>query len=433
MISDAKLTGNLSKGMAVARYMLDPDATVTDIDVKKLKKSSDHERILHIETDHALPVRFSDTPKSAAKHFLNQVKAWNRRNRPGQAPPQSNWEHRVVSFHPRDKQKVNAHKACKIAREALRSVATGDRPTLFVVHGDKEHLHVHLLYATVNEQGRIFNLHQDFRAWEHAMEALELKYDLVRVEKRKACADSNPDRLPDGTNPTKPESRMCGRTGEPSCKERLRKLIDEAIAECQSSPNGEKFSQFLTSLRKKNIGFSANIQSGGRVLGLRFHYGIFTKGGIKASALGRQYSWAQLAAKTGYSHDTKLHRSLLKIADFRVNEWTASKGTQFVEQLAKPASKVHLSEFTSAAPMASPEFPVEYPEWLKKYLTALAQSVNAEIADQQRLHQGLSMTINEISQRFLNTQTNHFNAFRNSKSATKKEPEVDAKPPAQEK
>lgn len=157
MIADAKLSGSIAKGISVARYMLDPDAKQQDSDVKTMQKAESSERVLHIERDLANPVLITDSPKASAQSFIREIVDWNQRNRLGKKAPQSQWEHRVISFHSSDSQKLDAGTACKLARESLDMVAPGQRPALFVVHGDTAHLHVHMLYATVNEKGKIFN------------------------------------------------------------------------------------------------------------------------------------------------------------------------------------------------------------------------------------------------------------------------------------
>ncbi|WP_175404464.1 relaxase/mobilization nuclease domain-containing protein, partial [Endozoicomonas atrinae] len=217
MIADAKLNGSIAKGISVAHYMLNPDAKIEDNDISSMQKGSKKERILHVETDHASPVLISSCPKVSAESFMRDMLVWNKRNRPGKKRPQSHWEHRVVAFHPDDSKKLNSKAACEIARKSLNIAAPGERPALYVVHGDTEHLHVHMLYATVNERGKIHNPHRDYRVWEAAMESLEIKYGLHRVEKRKACVHENPMREPDGTNPKKPEFRQIQRTCHHRC------------------------------------------------------------------------------------------------------------------------------------------------------------------------------------------------------------------------
>ncbi len=222
MIADAKINGTSKDGISVAKYMLDPNAKRTNTTAQQLQKSHQSERILKIETDYAFPaIRFLD-PKQAAKRFISDIEKWNIEHRPGKAPPKSGWEHRVIAFHPSDSSKVSPALACQIAQHSLKEIAPGQRPTLYVVHGDSEHLHVHLMYATVNERGTIHNPHGDYREWEKVMEKMELQYGLHRVEKRLACSEGNPSRHPDQTTPTKSEFRMTQRTGLPSNKEQLR-------------------------------------------------------------------------------------------------------------------------------------------------------------------------------------------------------------------
>ncbi|WP_067582998.1 relaxase/mobilization nuclease domain-containing protein [Endozoicomonas ascidiicola] len=413
MIADAKLTGSVPKGVSVAHYMLNPDAKSNDHDVKQMQSAPGRERILHIETDSTLPILITDSAKASANSFFKELTRWNRNHRPGKSKPKSHWEHRIIAFHPDDSKKIDAKTACQIAREALSSIAPGERPALFVAHGDTEHLHIHMLYSTVNDKGRIFNLHQDYRAWELVMENLEIKYDLTRVDKRIACSKDEPTRASDGKNPTKPEFRAIQRTGEPSCKQQLRTLIDDAIRECKTTLPDKRFSHFITLLQLKNIGISANIQSTERVVGMRFYYGIFKKAGIKASSLGRSYSWNALAKTTKFDQNTTLNTHLLKVSDHRVRQWanTDSGGIKLAHQLAthiaqfkNNQSKRLSSTSRSITPAATAETPVEYPSWLREYLHALARAVNSEIMNQQKLDRELSQSIAEILDLFSSFQ-----------------------------
>ncbi|WP_067585711.1 relaxase/mobilization nuclease domain-containing protein [Endozoicomonas ascidiicola] len=407
MICDAKLRGSTTKGTSVAHYMLNPDAKTGDADIKKMQKEAGKERILHIETEYAHPVLISTSPKVAAKTFMNEVTSWTRQNRPGKPEPKSRWEHRVISFHPEDSKELTPKSACAIAKEALKLVAPGERPCLFVVHGDTQHMHVHMLYATVNNKGRIFDLHKDFRRWENAMETLEIKYKLHRVEKRTACAtDNDRTRMPDGTNPSKAEFRFSQRTGEPSCKQKLRLIIDQAIHESMAAEPTKKFSQFINTLRSKNVGVSANLQGTGRVTGLRLYYGIFSKAGIKASSLGHPYSWNNLSRTVGFDQNRSLNENLLKVSDYRVRQWTQanSGGKKYAHSLAAMVTSQQSSRKTKAPPssvqsssaMATVTFPTEYPDWLKDYLNALVRAVNAEILSQRQHDRELSQSIAEI-------------------------------------
>lgn len=407
MIADAKLNGSVAKGIIVAHYMLNPDAKIDDADVKNMQKGGGNERILHIERDHAQPVLINGSPKASAQSFISQVTNWNKRNRPGKKMPKSHWEHRVVSFHPDDSKKLNAQTACRIARESLNIVTSGERPTLYVVHGDTEHLHVHMLYATVDETGKIHNPHQDYCIWEQAMQSLEIKYDLYRVEKRTACAYHDPSRAPDGTNPAKCEFRMIQRTEGPSCKQQLRQLLDQAIDDSKSAHPAEKFARFITSLQSQNIGITANLQTTGRVVGLRLHYGIFSKGGIKASALGKNYSWSKLALAVDFDKNTNFNTHLLKVSDHRAREWINHEdggkeyASQIIDNTQSPTRKISTqttkaTTASSSALMVTPEFPVNYPEYLKEFIRAIIRAANAEMRSQQQKNNQLSHSVDII-------------------------------------
>ncbi|WP_299733675.1 relaxase/mobilization nuclease domain-containing protein [uncultured Endozoicomonas sp.] len=416
MIADAKLNGSISTGIAVAKYMIDPNAKQTNEQTNKLKGSGT-ERILLIQTEASPAILMNTPPETAAKKFMNTVVNWNNNHRPGRPKPKPHWEHRVISFHPDDKQKLNAQGAFTIARQALRMVASGNRPALYAVHGDTDHLHVHMLYSTVNETGKIHNPHADFRIWESAMETLEIEHNLHRVNKRLACSATDDSRRPDGTNPGTAEYRMTQRTGEKSCKEKLRNIIKTAITDCKSEPEDCRFFEFLNSLKKHRVSISANIQSTGRIAGIRLHYGIFSSSGIKASSLGRQFSWNQLSKAVGFDHNKTYNTGLLQLTDHRMSKWlhdedngmkwmrktrrrfkSLTRTTTHNKPINSQGKRPLISASSSTSIFASPEFPIDYPEWLKQYIQALARAVNSEIASRkiadQKMHEFINNAIN---------------------------------------
>lgn len=377
MIADGKRTGAVSEGVGIAHYMLDPNAK-NDPDGKQY---SPGERVLQIHTEYAFPILKGSSPKEAAKRFMNQVSSWNKAYRANKNMPKNTWEHMVISFHPNDSEKVSADEAISIAQDALKKIAPGKRPTLFVVHGDTNHLHVHMLYSTVNDQGKIHNLHRDYRGWERQMERLEIEHKLHRVEKRTAIAldESDLNRMPDGTNPSSREYRMSQRTGKLSCKQKIRSLIHECIAICKTEPQEERFGRFIQELHKRKIGISGNIQSTGRVAGVRFYYGIFEKNGIKASALGKDYSWPKLSVRVGFDNEEKGHVNLLKAADYRVEQWAKSDQTrQWAARVGTALNKQGDSVTPGVLSPSQDEIPDFLPNFLKTYLRNLARAAMKE-------------------------------------------------------
>lgn len=296
----------------------------------------------------------------------------------------------MVSFHPSDSHKVSPALALKIARESLQNVAPGQRPVLFAVHGDTEHLHVHMLYATVNETGRIHNPHRDYRIWEAVMENMEVKYDLFRVQKRIACAEGDSARLPCGTNPAKSEYRMGDRVGSPSCKQMLRKRLDSILAECERASPELKLRAFIRGLNDNRIKISVHTQTTDRMLGIRFHYGIFENKGIKGSDLGRKYAWSSLSQQIGCM-DHPEHIQQLKTVDKRIVDWIKSPtgGKQWAKSQAQQSMRKNISSeqgrVTSSTRSSvgsggfGPEIPDYYPVWLRRYIRSIMAEASAEL------------------------------------------------------
>ena len=389
MIADFKQTGGKNAGIALATYMLDP-AGKQDIDAgHPAPKEGNPERILLVATDHAMPILAGVAPEQGAMQFLNSVESWNKRHRIGQKQPKNMWEQMVVAFSPEDDNKLTPQKAIAITRQALQKVASGNRPTLYTVHGDTDHLHVHVMYATVNDEGLIHNRHRDYRLWELAMEQLETEHGLLRVTKRTACAKDNPDRMPDGTNPASAEYQAIERTGAPSCKMRIREIIDRCVESIGALPPHRQFATFIERMGKEKVGISANIQSTGNVAGLRFHYGIFQKKGIKGSRLGNNYAWSKLSVNIGFDDNNKRHLNLLKAADCRIGQFLSSRADNQKQPVAEqqPLKKSTgamgsariLSNRTSSGG-GNTEIPDFYPDWLKQYIRAILAEANQQLA-----------------------------------------------------
>uniref|UniRef100_UPI000A5A6862 hypothetical protein n=1 Tax=Endozoicomonas atrinae TaxID=1333660 RepID=UPI000A5A6862 len=212
------------------------------------------------------------------------------------------------------------------------------------------------------------------------------------------------------------------RTTKPSQKQQLRLLIKEAVEDCMSTPNTERFPRFISSLRSKKIGVSAYIQSTGRITGLRFHFGIFTKRGIKGSALGKDYCWAQLASTVAFEDNTAVNTEILKLSDHRITEWVnhPSGGKKWATDIgnfyknkmghSNKTLALKTSVDSSSSPGSpesiTPDFPENCPEWLKSYIRAIVRAANAELARAYQRKQEEIARSNQVLLRLLEDMVN---------------------------
>lgn len=245
------------------------------------------ERVALIKASNAMPILPGEEAPVFGEQFAAEIENWTIDKRGDKEMPKNLVQDWVISFHPDDN--VTPEKALEIAEEARAMVMPGERSELLAVHVNTEHMHVHGLTSTTDENGKIWNPNIDYRHWEMAMEELEIKYDLTRVENRIAM-----DRYAEVKAPSGNELQMVNRTGEPSTRMLLQELIGSAMAD---KPDFETFAERLDAA---GVVVKPNVASTGRVSGASF-----AKDGeiMKGSDLGKKFTWGKLSKALGYEEE----------------------------------------------------------------------------------------------------------------------------------
>lgn len=259
--------------------------------LRQLAKSN--ERVLLHESLNALPMLPGENLRDYAKRWTDELWQFTDGERGGKKAPADFFVHAVMSFfpgsaeHPADQ--LTPEQAISLAKEAMAEVAPGERQTLYVVHGDKDHLHVHIAFSVVEMGGRIWNPREDFRLWEKAATKLEIKYGLYRVTVGRPGGEPAMK-----SAPTSGELRKMVRTEQPSDRMLLQQIIMAALVD---EPTFPVFLQRLLDAEVTPIPVLTS--QGSRICGISFRYqdGLPMKG----SDLGKGFSWPALSKKTHYS------------------------------------------------------------------------------------------------------------------------------------
>lgn len=283
------------------------------------------ERVALVAAYNALPFLPGDNPGFFAENFIKEMYDWTLSMRTEKSAPKDLAVDRVISFHPDDN--LSAEKALLIAQEAVEEVMgpLDSRVSLFSVHTDTKHTHVHFEASVVNNKGQIFNKRADDLLWNKAMDRLEKKYNLTRViDRGYEPVTSNPKK-PEKKKPSKGALQRKKRTGEPTLIEQHQAVLDRALERSNGC-----FLTFIETLIAEDVWLVANIRNTkAKVRGVGFRYkGEYFSG----SDLGRKYTWKQLSEHLNY--DAETHNALL----LEIKERYESVETKSCEIDAKPAS-----------------------------------------------------------------------------------------------
>jgi hypothetical protein len=253
------------------------------------------ERVALVESSNVLPFFENDDPGLYAERLVQELYEWTDKYRGNKKPPKDVVVDRVISFSPDDD--VSPEQAMAIAKQAVEAVMgpLDSRFSLFVVHAEKDHLHVHFLASTVDQKGKVFNPREDDKIWNKQMDRLEQKYDLTQVGSRDPAAKKKP---------TNKELQRKKRTGEPAFRELHQDVLDAAV----DHANGD-FMQFIAMLAANNMIPISNMSSSeSKIRGMSFSMnGVLLPGG----ELGTSYRWGHLQKRIGFDDENQEHKEAL--------------------------------------------------------------------------------------------------------------------------
>jgi hypothetical protein len=202
-----------------------------------------------------------------------------------------------IAFHTEDK--VDAELALELAKSQVQEVV-GDSQTLYVVHGDKEHLHVHFMSNFVLMNGKRYDDHHDFKRYELSNERLEIAHGLTRVQQRKALAHIDTEREVKIKAP-KSEAVYLAEKGELTKSEYIKANVKNAL------DMKLNFSDFVDHLKTKDIHLSPNLARTDLVSGVSF-YTSDMNSAIKGSDFGKLFTWKSIKEKTNYEQDRDIEK-----------------------------------------------------------------------------------------------------------------------------
>lgn len=174
--------------------------------------------------------------------------------------------HISLSFHPKDKEKLNNELVTKIMNDYLAMMKLNNTQFIAVRHFDKDHPHIHLCINRIDYDGKLISDQNNYRQNEIVAKALTKKYGLYFSDGK----NMNYDRL------REPEST----------KYHIRDVMNKTVHNCRN------WNDLRDALNKENIQFEFKYKgSTDKIDGVIFTYKNISLSGSK---IDRQYSYSKL-------------------------------------------------------------------------------------------------------------------------------------------
>jgi hypothetical protein len=188
---------------------------------------------------------------------------------------------------PKD-ERLSTEKWHEVTRDFMERMGFDLDNTLYVVvrHNDTDHDHIHIIASRIALDSSVWLGQWEVRRAIEATQELEKKHGLIvtpglgdaRAELKKA---------------TRNETKLAERTGQEPPRERLQKLIDDAV---KGKPSALEFAQRLEAV---GVNARVNLASTGRLNGFSFEIGGIH---FKGQDLGESYKWNGLQ-KRGVNYE----------------------------------------------------------------------------------------------------------------------------------
>lgn len=170
---------------------------------------------------------------------------------------------------------------------------TEAHPRAYVLHDDDVGQHIHIVASRVSTMGKVYLGKNENLASTRHIQALEREYGLSITKGPTYDPETGKIEMPEARQLKKGEIEAAVRTGQEPPRQRLQRLIDDALAEKPTAP------QLAERLTVAGVTVRANVASTGRCNGLSFELdGVAFKG----SALGKTYGWKGLQER-GLSYE----------------------------------------------------------------------------------------------------------------------------------
>jgi len=170
---------------------------------------------------------------------------------------------------------------------------TETHPRAYVLHDDADGQHIHIVASRVSTEGKVYLGKNENLASTRHIQALEREYGLTITKGPTYDPETGKIQMPEARQLKKGEIEAAVRTGQEPPRQRLQRLIDEALAQKPTAI------QLAEGLMAAGITVHANMASTGRCNGFSFEVdGVAFKG----SALGKAYGWKGLQER-GLSYE----------------------------------------------------------------------------------------------------------------------------------
>ena len=178
-----------------------------------------------------------------------------------------------------------------IADDYMKRMGFSDTHLRCYVLHDDEGQHIHIIASRIDlNGGKLYLGRNENLISTRIIGELEVAHGLTVTKTAASITPKQQKRRKVSRN----EQMLSERTGVPSPKEALQQIIDKSLAD---TPD---LLTFIKRLEEAEVGWTANVASTGKMNGFSFSYRDIA---IKASQLGKSYSWANLSNRLNYNPD----------------------------------------------------------------------------------------------------------------------------------